>query len=272
MEKESSAVYQNDNKEFDEEVESYRKEKKSNTRKIKILSSIFVVILFIILINPFKTLKSIEKPELEERWVDGEEVSCLKGSDTPYTGNQITYLNGQKKEEANFKDGKRDGFQTHWYENGQKQIEANSKDGEPHGPALQWHDNGQKLSEGNFKNGKPDGLLVNWYENGQKQGETNFKDGKKEGLFTSWHDNGQKRGEVTFKNGEPDGLSMGWNKNGEREFVETYKDGKPDGLSVGWHKHGQKKWEVKFKDSEKISANYWNSKGEPFDSLEEALK
>ena len=53
MEKESKAVYQNDNEEFDEELELYRKEKKSNTRKIKILSSIFVVILFIILINPY---------------------------------------------------------------------------------------------------------------------------------------------------------------------------------------------------------------------------
>ena len=248
MEKESKAVYQNDNEEFDEELELYRKEKKSNTRKIKILSSIFVVILFIILINPFKTLKSIEKPELEERWIDGEEVSCLKGSDTPYTGKQITYFNGQKKEEANFKDGKRDGFQTHWYENGQKQIEAKSKEGEPHGLALQWHENGQKLSKGTFKNGKPDGLLVNWY------------------------DNGQKRNQVNFKNGDLDGLSVGWYKNGEREFVETYKDGKPDGLSVGWHKNGQKKWEVKFIDGDKISANYWNSKGEPFDSLEEALK
>ena len=179
MDEEGNEVYHKKIKEFDEEVESYRKEKKSNTRKIKILSSIFVVIPFIILINPFKNLKSIEKPELEERWVDGEEVSYLKDSDTPYTGKQITYLNGQKKEEANFKDGKRDGLQTHWYENGQKQIESKSKDGEPHGLSLQWHPNGQKLSEGNFKNGKPDGLLVNWHENGQKAYEANFKDGKR---------------------------------------------------------------------------------------------
>ena len=198
MEKESKAVYQNDNEEFDEELELYRKEKKSNTRKIKILSSIFVVILFIILINPFKTLKSIEKPELEERWIDGEEVSCLKGSDTPYTGKQITYFNGQKKEEANFKDGKLDGLQVAWYENGQK-----------------W-------SEINFKDGKENGLKTTWYENGQKQSEINFKNGEPEGLGFAWHRNGQKAMEGMVENGKEVSQKF-WNSKGEsvNSFEET---------------------------------------------------
>ena len=30
------------------------------------------------------------------------------------------HKNGQKRSEENFKDGKLDGLQTHWYENGQK--------------------------------------------------------------------------------------------------------------------------------------------------------
>ena len=93
-----------------------------------------------------------------------------------------------------------------------------------------------------------------------------------DGLQTLYFDNGKKKQEGHIKNGKRDGFWTFWHENGKKSGESRYKDGKPDGLSVGWHKNGQKKWEVKFIDGDKISANYWNSKGEPFDSLEEALK
>mgnify|MGYP001345757765 CR=1 FL=1 len=52
--------------------------------------------------------------------------------------------NGQKEAEENYKDGKRDGLWTEWYENGQKKLEDNYKDGEWHGLCTEWYDNGQK--------------------------------------------------------------------------------------------------------------------------------
>ena len=39
-----------------------------------------------------------------------------------------------------------------------------------------------------------------------------------------------------------------------------------------WHENGQKWIKENYKDGEKVSAKYWNSKGEPVDSLEEAKK
>ena len=42
------------------------------------------------------------------------------------------------------------------------------------------------------------------------------------------------------------------------------------GKAVSWYENGQKASEENYKGREKISAKYWNSKGEPVDSREEA--
>ena len=86
------------------------------------------------------------------------------------------------------------------------------------------------------------------HQNGQKYFEGKYKDGLREGLWVSWHENGQKKSEV------------------------NYKDGKWDGLLTTWHKNGQKLREANYKDGNIVegSDKYWNSKGEPVDSEEEA--
>ena len=116
------------------------------------------------------------------------------------------------------------------------------------GKTYELYEDGQKRSEGNFKDGKMDGLCMWWHENGQKAREANYKDDKPDGLWTEWYENGQKKVEVNFK------------------------DVKPDGLWTEWHETGQKQFGENFKDGELISAKYWNSKGEPVDSEEEANK
>ena len=60
--------------------------------------------------------------------------------------------------------------------------------------------------------------------------------------------------------------------NGQKEVEVNLKIGKPDGLVVEWHENGQKRLEVNYKDGKEVegSAKYWNSKGEPVDSREEA--
>jgi len=50
----------------------------------------------------------------------------------------------------------------------------------------------------------------------------------------------------------------------------TYKDGKWEGLWTGWHDNGQKMFEGTYKKGEKVSAKYWNIKGEEVETLDEA--
>ena len=42
------------------------------------------------------------------------------------------------------------------------------------------------------------------------------------------------------------------------------------GKAVLWHENGNKNYEKTYKDEELISTKFWNSKGEPVDSIREA--
>ena len=86
------------------------------------------------------------------------------------------------------------------------------------------------------------------WQNGQKQFERNYKDGKQDGLQTRWYENGKKKGEANAKDGEPHGLVLQWHENGQKKFEGNFKDGK---VVEG-------------------SRKFWNSKGEPVDTIEEA--
>ena len=109
-------------------------------------------------------------------------------------------------------------------------------------------------------------------ENGQKVQEWSYKNGKRDGPFVAWHENGQKQTEANWKNGKEVGLQVNWYENGQKAVEANFKDGKEDGLYVAWHKNGQKKAEGNWKDGNLISRKYWNSKGEPVDTIEEARK
>ena len=109
------------------------------------------------------------------------------------------------------------------------------------------------------------------YDNGEKRFKGNFKEGKRQGLWTWWNKNGQKKKEENYKDGKLDGLAVDWHENGQKREESNYKDGRLDGLAVDWHENGQKKKGESWKNGEFVegSENFWNSKGEPVDSLEE---
>ena len=88
----------------------------------------------------------------------------------------------------------------------------------------------------------------------------------------SLHGNGEKKFELNFKDGKKEGLEAKWYANGQKNREVNYKDGKRDGLYVMWYEDGQKAREANFKGGKEISEKWWNSKGEPVDSREEALK
>ena len=139
---------------------------------MKILLIIAVTILAVGCKDPNR-----HEPELDHRVEEGEEITYLRGTNTLFTGTQVTYSDGRKSFETNYKDGKLDGFSTY-------------RIGE-------W-----LTSQTNYKDGKRDGLQTYWYENGQKSREPTYKDGQKDGLSLGWHENGQKKWEANYKDGK----------------------------------------------------------------------
>ena len=94
--------------------------------------------------------------------------------------------------------------------------------------------------------------------------------------YSGWgkemHDSDQAFRLVEIKDGKPDGLMIEWHENGQKSGEGTLKDGKEDGPVTMWHKTGQKLAEETYKDGEKVSAKYWNSKGEEVETYQEALE
>ena len=134
-------------------------------------NSLIISLFFLIVGCP----KLIDEPSLIEK----NGVMYLPLSDKPYSGDVSKLDNfGKTLLKGTYKNGKKDGLWTWWYENGQKE------------------------SEGTYKDDKLEGLSTNWYENGQKWYELTNKDGEFDGLYTNWYENGKKRFEGTYKDGE----------------------------------------------------------------------
>ena len=94
------------------------------------------------------------------------------------------------------------------------------------------------------------------------------------GIQTAWYRNGHKKFEIHFKNGKEHGSSIGWYSSGQQRYEGTHNNGKGVGMNAAWHENGQKMVEENYKDGKLVegSEKYWNSKGEPVDSREEARK
>ena len=79
---------------------------------------------------------------------------------------------------AQYKNGKKDGTWTHWYENGNKHSETNYADNKYHGRDTRWHENGQLSGINDYKHDVKHGLEVSWDETGKLHYERTFVDGK----------------------------------------------------------------------------------------------
>ena len=213
--------------------------------KLKSISKYGLILILVIagLFLVYNSFFSIEYA-YERQLYKKSGIIYKKIDNKPYTGvrrSNPSTDTGERKEETNFINGKKDGLSTKWYENGQKEIEKNYKNGKLEGVHIEWYRSGQKKSETNFKNNKLDGLAREWDEDGKKEKEANFKNGKLDGLATQWYENGQKRFESNLKNGKLNGLTTQWYKNGQKEIDKHYKNGKLEGLTRSWHKDGSVK-------------------------------
>lgn len=84
------------------------------------------------------------------------------------------YFNGEKQEETNYKEGKKDGESTMWFMSGEKMFIATYKDDQFDGPFIQWYENGEKEYEAFYTNGRPSGTWKYYKNDGSLQKEQKF--------------------------------------------------------------------------------------------------
>ena len=154
------------------------------------------------------------KPINDETLIDKDGLKYHPDINEIYSGKVFKNRMGGKKEfEGSYKDGKKDGLWTDYYENGQKRSVETYKDGKKDGLYTYWHED-VLMYEGTYKDGKEDGLWTKWYVNGQKNYEGTSKNGKREGLWTDYYENGQKMTVRTYNDGKLMNSEKCWDKNG----------------------------------------------------------
>ncbi len=79
--------------------------------------------------------------------------------------------NGMIEFKILYKNDKKHGLDTWWYDNGKKEIETMWKDGKKHGPDTVWWENGNKRREYTWNEGAMYGMITEWYESGRKAAE-----------------------------------------------------------------------------------------------------
>ena len=82
-------------------------------------------------------------------------LAYLKDQETPFSGRAIEYfLDGQKKAEVNYKNGKSHGEYIHWYQNGKVERKGNFKDGKFDGEWIRYNEDGLERSRTTYKKNK----------------------------------------------------------------------------------------------------------------------
>lgn len=81
--------------------------------------------------------------------------------------------------------------ETLYYSNHQKYMEGEYKDGKRNGKWTSWFQNGKEMSIHHFIDGIDDGDLTVFYENGEKRYEGKYTSGKKVGVWRFWDENGK---------------------------------------------------------------------------------
>ena len=169
----------------------------------------------------------------------------------------------------------------------------NFSEGKQHGDAVTWFENGKMRSEEYYRfgiiraakywdnKGEPADSLeeaeggVNLDQTINRKGLIYLKDSDSPytGKLFEFHANSLKKKEISLKDGKLDGKKILWYEHGQNQAEVNYKDGKKEGSEITWHQiGGQKMGEEQWKDGEKISAKYWDSRGEKVTTLKDAQK
>ncbi|HNY03134.1 MAG TPA: hypothetical protein PKG48_11130 [Bacteroidales bacterium] len=119
-----------------------------------------------------------EHKVIEETWPDGTPKRvCIyhgRGKDKELIRETTYYANKQIQMDGTYKDDKREGQWTYWYENGNK-----------------W-------SEGVFVKGKSEGRRVTYFENGKVRYEGYYKDDNRVGKWRFFDETGRLLQEVDY--------------------------------------------------------------------------
>ncbi|WP_338359437.1 hypothetical protein [Yeosuana marina] len=126
----------------------------------------------------------------------------------PFNGSLFTYFSENHLESRiQYKEGKKDGYEKHWYENGDLSILRFYNNGLKTGIHKGWWENGNLKFEYYFNNkGEYNGSVKEWYSSGIHCRAFNYIDGQENGRQQLWKIDGSIKANYVVVNGERFGL------------------------------------------------------------------
>jgi MORN repeat variant len=112
-----------------------------------------------------------------------------------------------------------------YYRNGQLREQAPMRNGRRHGIVRAWHKNGVLASEERYQNGLLHGVCRQWSEAGRLLGKYRMVHGT--GVQRVWHENGRLQLEFSTVNGDFSGRHRLWLHDGALMSEEIYLHGRP---------------------------------------------
>jgi antitoxin component YwqK of YwqJK toxin-antitoxin module len=212
-----------------------------------------------------------EEPKLEQRvlvkWPSGKPMrveSYVTGRNGKAVqhGPAIEYLeDGQKRQEVNYANGKRNGQITEWDAVSHEVIRQGAfKDGNETGLWTWWHVGGEKAAECTYKDGRIMGKKIYWLW-GKVSAEKVYNEAGDLVQTTKWYDGETMRERGTYKDGKKDGTWTYWSKDGTIKAEGVWKKGLPWSGTCGVPVAGDAgSWGGlqtfhKFKDGKKLVGN-----------------
>ena len=218
-----------------------------------------IILLMALIIWAFSPGYGDVKKEIKFFTQDREisETEFLKSGET---GIKVTYMNGVKISEIEFKSGQKHGKWLEWYVGGQKKCEREYRYDKENGSWMIWEKSGRKKSETNYLGGLKHGLYIEWHPNGQKINEGKYLKGDKDGRWLKWEKNGNLLFEESWKHGRLMLIKdlvhhterlMIYYPSGQKKYERGYKRKMKHGKWSKWDVYGSKRYEREYKDGMK---------------------
>ena len=174
------------------------------------------------------------------------------GEETSY------YDDGQKKSEANYKNGFLEGLLVSWEGTGKKKSEIMYRGGKKEGKGIFYHKSGNKRWEGYYKNDVIDGELILYNESKIIISKENYRGGVLEGKYEYYYpENGNLRQSGCIKDSFKDGEVLSYYESGISKSIETYMLGIRTGPQKYFYPDGTVSQEGVSKDNLRIGVWYW---------------
>ncbi|MCX7678946.1 MAG: hypothetical protein N2316_06980 [Spirochaetes bacterium] len=169
---------------------------------------------------------------------------------------KIFWDNGSLKGVGNFKQGKKDGEWTLYYQTtGEKFAIGPYKNDKQSGKWQFFYKSGQKLTEGEFDDDQRTGPWIEYYEKGEKKAEMSYviinkiqpefgfteRIGVLHGPKTTYYPSGKVQKEETYREGALVGVAKEYYEDGKLKEISQFDGGEYHGMANSWWFSGKPK-------------------------------